>query len=95
MIDLEEKYINFIKEGFSKYLKNYKLYLFGSRAKGTAREYSDIDLAVDCLDFTDEKKDKLNLYFMDSLLPYKIDIIDLNSVKEPFKSLITPDLILL
>ena len=47
MIDLEQKYIDFIKETVSNHLKDYKLYLFGSRVKNKAKKYSDIDIAID------------------------------------------------
>ena len=37
MIDLNEKYISFIKETVYHYLQNCEIYLFGSRTKGTAK----------------------------------------------------------
>ena len=33
-------------------IHNYKLYVFGSRAKNRARKYSDIDLAIDSQELT-------------------------------------------
>ena len=48
MIDLEEKYIDFIRKTIRQYLQEGKIYLFGSRTKGTSRKYSDIDIALDC-----------------------------------------------
>ena len=95
MIDLDKKYIEFIKNGFSQYLNNYKLYIFGSRSKGTAKKYSDIDLAVESSELTEEIKTKIDIYFMNSTIPYKMDIVNLNTLNEPFKNLITPDLTLL
>lgn len=92
MIDLDEKYINFIKKAFDERLNNYKLYLFGSRAKGRARKYSDIDLAVDSTELTDKIKSDLEIYFEDSTIPYEIDIVDLNKINEKFKNIISDDL---
>jgi len=92
MIDLDEKYINFIKKAFDERLNNYKLYLFGSRAKGRARKYSDIDLAVDSAELTDKIKSDLEIYFEDSTIPYEIDIVDLNNISEKFKNIISDDL---
>ena len=74
MIDLDEKYVNFIKKAFDERLNNYKLYLFGSRAKGRARKYSDIDLAVDSPELTDKIKSDLEIYFTDSTIPYEISL---------------------
>ena len=37
-------------------IHNYKLYIFGSRAKNRAKKYSDIDLAIDSQELTPQKK---------------------------------------
>lgn len=58
-----------------------KVYLFGSRARGTHRPTSDIDLALDAgrkLDFLDIARAR---NVLDTLyIPQKIDIVDLHSV---------------
>jgi predicted nucleotidyltransferase len=70
-------------------------YVFGSRAKGTAREYSDLDLAVDNNGNTIPPKTilRLMLDFENSLLPYKVDVVDLNNISTEFKSIIAADLV--
>ena len=88
-----ESIINIIKKAFDERLNNYKLYLFGSRAKGRARKYSDIDLAVDSPELTDKIKSDLEIYFTDSTIPYEIDIVDLNNISEKFKNIISDDLV--
>lgn len=93
MIDLDIKYINFIKKDISKYLSNFEIYLFGSRAKGTARKYSDIDIAILSDELTPDIKLKLEANFENSTLPYKIDIIDLKTISHEFKDLIKDSLI--
>lgn len=85
MIDLEIKYIDFIKETISQYLQNCKIYIFGSRTKGTARKYSDIDIALDCKDLNENILLKIKNHFEDSTLPYEVDILDLNNISETFK----------
>lgn len=95
MIDLEQKYIEFIKETVSSMLHNYKLYIFGSRVKNRAKKYSDIDLAIDFQELTPQTKSKLEATFDNSTLPYEIDIIDLNSIDDKFKNLIKDELVLL
>lgn len=95
MIDLEQKYIEFIKETVSSMLHNYKLYIFGSRVKNRAKKYSDIDLAIDSQELTPQTKLKLEATFDNSTLPYEIDIIDLNSIDDKFKNLIKDELVLL
>lgn len=93
MIDLEEKYINFIKNTISSMIHNYKLYIFGSRAKNRAKKYSDIDLAIDSQELTPQIKTKLEFTFENSTLPYEVDIINLNDIDNKFKDLIQKDLI--
>ena len=95
MIDLEQKYIEFIKETVSSMLHNYKLYIFGSRVKNRAKKYSDIDLAIDSQELTPQTKSKLEATFDNYTLPYEIDIIDLNSIDDKFKNLIKDELVLL
>lgn len=97
MFGLEDKYIDFIKLTLKRYLKNpqAKVYIFGSRAKGKYKEYSDIDIAIDVPDFTLDEKLKIQSVFENSTFPYEIDIIDLNGIQEEFKNLIKNDLVLL
>ena len=93
MIDLDEKYIDFIKLGVAKYLSNCSIYLFGSRVKGCAKKYSDIDIALSCDDLDDNVLLKIKSEFADSALPYEVDVIDLNNISEVFKSHIINDLV--
>ena len=74
-------------------IHNYKLYVFGSRAKNRARKYSDIDLAIDFQELTPQIKTKLEFTFENSTLPYEVDIINLNDIDIKFKDLIQKDLI--
>ncbi len=97
MFGLEERHINFIKETLKKYVTHddARFYIFGSRAKGKYREYSDVDIAIDSPDLTASVKSKLESEFENSTFPYEVDIVDLNSIKESFKNLIQDDLVLL
>lgn len=73
----------------AKYLPDARIFLFGSRAKGDARETSDFDIAVDAgskisLGVIARIKDEI-----DELRTLKsIDIIDLNRVNPKFKTII-------
>ncbi len=60
-----------------------KAFLFGSRAKGNYKEGSDIDLAVKGQELS--FADILNLIgkLEDLNLPYKVDLLDYNTIKEP------------
>lgn len=93
MVDLDEKYITFIKSVIDKYLNDYELFLFGSRAKGNARKYSDIDIAISSSIFSEEIKNKITFELENSTLPYMVDIIDLNNISEIFKNSIKNSMI--
>jgi predicted nucleotidyltransferase len=73
----------------ASYLPDARVFLFGSRAKGDARETSDFDIAVDAgskisFGVIARVRDEI-----DELRTLKsIDIIDLNRVNPKFKTII-------
>lgn len=92
-LDLDEKYVDFIKNVIESVLDDADIYIFGSRTQGTAQKYSDVDIAVDnksCINIEDILK--LKAIFRNSTFPYKVDIIDLNSADNDFLKIIEPDL---
>ncbi len=97
MINLEEKYLKQVKEILLKNLKdtNIKVYAFGSRTKQNYRQYSDLDLALKLEDKKIEYKVISNLKydFEESLIPIKVDVLDLNNISDSFKSCIEKDLV--
>ena len=67
---------------FSLYPEVRFVHLFGSRAKGTSNTGSDIDLAI--MNSVESKvMRKLNNEFEESSLPYKVDLVDYNSITNP------------
>lgn len=56
-----------------------KIYLYGSRARGTNKEWSDIDLALDAgRELPLGAVGELASILEASSIPYKIDIVDIN-----------------
>lgn len=96
MINLEEKYLNQVKEILFKNLKNtnIKVFAFGSRTKQNYRQYSDLDLALKMGDKIIDSKILMNLKydFEESLIPIRVDVLDLNDISESFKKCIEKDL---
>jgi len=84
-----------IKDILKKYLtKDCKAYVFGSRAKSSSLHGSDLDLALECKEKIDFKKlSKIKIDFEDSRLPYMVDVIDLQAIKEYFKNMIEKEMI--
>jgi uncharacterized protein len=59
-----------------------KVWVFGSRATGRARRYSDLDLAIDAgRPLTLDEIAGLTEAFSDSDLPYKVDLIDWRNIE--------------
>lgn len=68
------------------------IYIFGSRVKGTYRQYSDLDICIkervsDC------EIELLNEQFIKSDLPFKIDIVLYDKVDQNFKEIIDSEAI--
>lgn len=57
--------------------------LFGSRAKGTFREGSDIDIALRGALVSEDHRRFVANEFESLLLPWKLDLILYNSISEP------------
>jgi len=70
---LSDKELGLLKKTFLNNKKLRQVILFGSRAKGTETDSSDIDLAVLGLD-TELDIEALAMELEDLPLPYKIDV---------------------
>lgn len=69
-------------------LETYQVFLFGSRASGKAKKWSDYDIGIkgqQKLSYSTLSKIESNLEESD--IPYQVDIIDLNRVSEKFLEL--------
>lgn len=95
MIDLNPQHLDLVKKILRKNLpQDAKVFVFGSRANGTAKKFSDLDLAIDVkhkISLSDFAK--IHSDFEESDLPYKVDIIDLKTIEESFRNKIASDLI--
>jgi predicted nucleotidyltransferase len=68
---------------------NTTAWVFGSRADGRARRYSDLDLAIDAgRRLTLDELARLAEAFSDSDLPYKVDTVDWHAADERFRQII-------
>ena len=64
--------------------------VFGSRYKGTHKQYSDIDMAIVGRELLDIRKlGELKDAFEESDLPYRADILDWNAISPAFQTTIT------
>ena len=92
MIQLLDKHQRIVMDILSEY--PYHFYVFGSRAKGTAKPFSDLDLAVK-ENLLERDKVRIKAAFEESDLPFTVDLIELNKIEASFKKHILTDFILL
>ena len=86
MIDLTQDQIDLIKEIVQRCIPGIELYIFGSRVRGNAGAYSDLDLLLvgrQSLDWREIETVKQAL--SESDLPFMVDVVDWHSLDESFK----------
>jgi type I restriction enzyme S subunit len=73
-------------------LPRFKTWVFGSRATGRARRYSDLDLAIDAgRRLTLDEIAELAEAFSDSDLPYKVDLVDWHDIDDRWRQTIVAE----
>lgn len=88
-IDLSPRDWKIVRDILARHVPQYEVWAFGSRAKRTAKEYSDLDLAI----ITDQplglslSADIANA-FEESDLPIKVDVVDWATTSENFRQII-------
>ena len=92
LIDIREDHWDIVQGILQKHVPQYEVWAFGSRAKWTAKQYSDLDLAL----ITDKPLSldisaSLSDDFSESDLPYKVDIVDWATTSESFRKIIEQD----
>lgn len=94
-MSLKQEYKNKIIAVITALFSDAKIYLFGSRARGTHDEWSDIDIAIDAgkkLRRADVGEARNML--IASNLPYKVDVVDVHGVSEEMKKMILHESVL-
>ena len=80
---LEQHNIDGIVSVLEQHPKVDKAFVFGSRAKGNYREASDIDMAIKGQNLNYNDVLTLGVKLDEMELPYKIDLLDYHTIKEP------------
>jgi predicted nucleotidyltransferase len=91
-LDMENRHLKIVQDILSRY--PYKFYAFGSRVRGCAKKFSDLDI---CFfdDISLAELSQIEEAFEESDLPYKVDLINWNSISIDFRKIIENDLVLL
>lgn len=71
-----------------------RVWLFGSRARGPAKKFADLDLAIDAgRKLSLSELIALTDAFVESDLPYKVDVVDRRRIEAGFARAIEADLV--
>ena len=96
-LHIDEKHLSIITSIIKTIaeLDNCPVYLYGSRTQGKSVKYSDVDIAIDYHEksLPEAIKLKLSSLMENSLLPYEVDIIDINAVSPVFRAKIESDFV--
>ena len=86
---MDQVTLAFIKKLVFTYLdrQKYRVFIFGSRASGSSRKFSDIDIGIEAKgEIPAATLVEIEEAFNESDLPYTIDLVDFSNVSHNFKS---------
>ena len=95
LIDIRPDDWEIVRSILARHVPQYAVWAFGSRAKWTAKPYSDLDLAVITSEALSlELSASLKDDFSESDLPWKVDVVDWATTSESFRRVIERDRVL-
>jgi type I restriction enzyme S subunit len=95
-IDVSPAQWEIVRTILQQHVPQYAVWAFGSRAKWTAKPFSDLDLAI-ITDHVLEWRVSAALAddFSESDLPFKVDLVDWAATSEAFRKIIEHDKVVL
>jgi type I restriction enzyme S subunit len=95
-LDIGNHELQIVKKILARHVPDSTVWVFGSRATGRAKKFSDLDLCIKAhttigLDVTSAMAED----FAQSDLPWKVDIVDWWSISDAFRAIIQHDQVLL
>ena len=92
MIDLNPKYLERVQHILAEHVPECEVRAYGSRVTWTAKDYSDLDLAVVGSEpFNLRRMRQLKEAFEESDLPIRVDVVDWHTLSDGFKKKITEE----
>ena len=89
MIDIKPEHLTTVKQILTEYFPECEVRVFGSRVTGTAKSYSDLDLAIVGQSALDGDRFRhLKEAFEESNLPFRVDVLDWHQISESFNKVI-------
>jgi nucleotidyltransferase substrate binding protein (TIGR01987 family) len=97
LLHIEQRHLDTILSILKNTLdtKNCRAWVYGSRVQGKSLRYSDVDIALDYNDamLPETVKTSLKTAFEKSILPYSVDIVDVNALTSVFRAKIEKDFV--
>jgi predicted nucleotidyltransferase len=92
MLDLSPDDLAIVQNILRKHVPDREVWAFGSRVTGSARRYSDLDLAI----ITDAPlsfkiRGDMTEDFSESDLPFRVDILDWATTRDNFRRIVEKD----
>ena len=89
MINVPPDNLITIQQILQKFVPDCEVRAFGSRVNGTAKPYSDFDLAIVSKEKIQRKtKMLLRRAFEESKLPFRVDVLDYNAISKEFRTIV-------
>ena len=96
MIDLNPNHLATVERILAEHVPECEVRAFGSRATWTAKDYSDIDLAIVGKGPLDWRTlGRLKEAFEESSLPMRVDVLDWHDISDSFQKVIERDYVVL
>ena len=92
LLDIRPDHLQILRDILQKHVPQYEVWAFGSRAKWSAKEHSDLDLCIlsnKPLSFS--VLGAIGDDFSDSDLPWKVDVVDWATTSPSFRKIIERD----
>lgn len=95
-IDVSPEQLAIVLDVLARYVPEYEVWAFGSRARNTAKKYSDLDLVI----ITNQPlplaiSASIAHDFNESDLPWKVDVVDWAATSLSFREIIARDKVVL
>jgi predicted nucleotidyltransferase len=88
-LDIEPRHWVMVRDVLQQHLPGREVWAFGSRVKGTAKPYSDLDLVVlGDVPLELALQAELAEAFDESDLPWRVDVVDWATTSDRFRALI-------
>ena len=89
LIDISPENWRIVRDILQRFVPDREVWAFGSRAKWTAKEFSDLDIAIIgdkplSIALTADLREA----FQESALPFKVDIVDWANITPSFQQVI-------